>query len=303
MNIRDKYKKYSLEYLMYFFFGIYMLTLILNMTNVVYSSDACKLFVKIVRYFCYAIFIYKIFYDLKKGSKITIVILCMLILSLFIVIFANNKNILFLTLILVSVRNLDFNKLIDITLKIFFVCFFIVVSLSILGVIPDWTFGRGSVIRHSIGFIYATDAIGVYLSIILMYFYKRKSKATIYELILLETINIFLYDYTDGRTSFILVSMILLVMLLSKFKFIKRVFNGKVIQKIIKIASYSLPIILFIILHIIIFMYANNYGIAIEINKLLSSRIKYTYQAYENYQLTWFGQDIEWKRMGWIWLY
>ena len=171
-------------------------------------------------------------------------------------------------------------------------------NLSLLKVLPDWIYYRGKIARHSLGFIYATDAIGIYLIIILMYFYIKKSKARIEEIILLETINVFLYKMTDGRLSFILITLLLAGLLLSKLKILKNLFKRRISQKIIKITCYILPVVLFISFNLLTYLYSCNNSFAKQVNEILSDRLKYTSEAYENYGIPIFGKNIKWNGWG-----
>lgn len=294
----EKIKSKSFDDIMYIVWGIYISTTFLDIVALFFSSEILKLGLKSIRYICYIIYAIKIIYDWKKGEKITLPIIGVGILSVMILIFTHNSNILLTFLILIALRKEDFNKLINITLKIFITYFFIVVSLSIFDIIPNWEFSRGIIPRYALGFIYATDAIGTYLVIILMYFYIRNSKATYIELIILETINIFIFEYTNGRASFLLISMILIIQLLCKCKFMDKFLNTPFVQKILKLVCYTLPTLLFITFHILICMYAINNNLANKVNKALSDRVKYTYQAYRNYDVNLFGSDIDWKGYG-----
>jgi len=294
-NIKNKI---TLDELIYIVWGLYLLTLMLCSTSVALSNDVVNTILKGIRYVCYIVFGAKIISDWKNGSKITISFIAMFILSCIVFIVSKNKELVFTVLVLFSLRKLDFDKLVKIALKVISVAFVIIISLALLNIIPDWLYNRGKIVRHSLGFRYATDAIGVYLTIILMYFYIRRDKATIYELLVLETINVLLYGLTDGRTSFILISVILFAMLIARFKFIKTIFHKKYIQKTLKIVCYSLTIVLFIFFHVMVYLYSNNIDFAKNFDKLVSGRINYTLKSYENYKVTIFGQEIDWKGWG-----
>lgn len=295
----DKIKKSSLEDKTYFIWGIYIFTCFLNTVGIIYINDKCQIALKLVRYICYIVFAIKSFDDWRKGKKITISIISIFILSIIIAIVAKNRSIFFMTLVLVGLRKMDFDKLIKIALKIFATSFIVVICLSIFEIIPNWEFAsRGSKSRYALGFIYATDAIGMYLAIILMFFYTKKNNATNKELFFLQIINVFMYSYTKGRVSFILISLILFIQFLSKFEFAKNIFYEKNVQKGLKIICNTLPIILFLGLHTLIFLYANNNIIARKVDELLSSRIKYTYDAYRKYDINLFGNDIDWNGWG-----
>ncbi len=294
----DKLKKLKNEEITYFFWGIYVLISFLNLVGIFYASNECQLVFKLIRYVCYVVFLTKIFIDWKNGAKITFSMIVIFLLSLAIAIFAKNRSILFIAIILFALRKMKFDKLIEIALKIYMIGFLIVVCLALLNIIPNWEFSRGNMPRYALGFIYATDAIGIYLAIILMFLYIKKDKATYIELLILELINVFMYSYTNGRLSFILVSTMLILQFVSKFQIVKNIFYSSFIQKCLKTVCYTLPIVLFLGLHILVIMYANNNFLANKVNKIISDRIKLTYQAYRNNNVNLFGTNIKWQGWG-----
>ena len=294
----DKIKKLSLEDKTYFIWGIYIFTCFLNTVGIIFINDKCQTALKLVRYICYIVFAIKSFDDWRKGEKITLSIIGIFILSVAIAVVAKNRSIFFMTLVLVGLRKMDFDKLIKIALCIFMISFAIVISLALLGIIPNWKFSRGVEPRYALGFIYATDAIGMYLIIILMCLYTKKNTLSNKELLFLQIINIFMYSYTDGRMSFILISLVLFLQFVSKYEFAKNIFYKDVVQKLLRVACNTLPVILFLGLHFLIFMYANDSFIAKKIDTLLSSRINYTYQAYRKNDIGLFGSDIDWNGWG-----
>lgn len=294
----NRIKKLTLDNLIYICWSVYIFASFLNIVGIFFASENCQLLLKIVRYVCYIIFSIKIFYDWKKGEKITISILISTLVTIAIAFFAKNRSAFFILLILVALRKMEFDKLIKIAFKIFMVSFLVIISLAMLGIIPNWQFSRGMTPRYSLGFIYATDAIGMYLVIILMFFYTKKSNSTKTELLILEVINVFMYSYTNGRVSFILISTILFLQFLSRFQFIKDIFYNNFVQKCLKIICHTLPVILFMGLHLIVVMYASNNLVANKVNKILSNRVKLTYQAYRNYDMKLFGEKINWNGWG-----
>lgn len=298
MKIKKIFKNITLENLVYTFFSIYVITLILGDTSVVLTRDVFGVILKIIRYICYTIFFIKVFFDWKNDSNITISMICLGVLSIIISFFSKNTTVSFLFFVMLALRKMEFDKLISITFRTVLITFFIIINLSLLKIIPDWIYYRGEIVRHSLGFKYATNTVGIYLSIILMFFYTKRFNATNYELVILETINVFLYSYTNGRLSFILISIILFSLFLAKFKFIRKCFASKKVQNLIKIMCFSLPMILFITFNLFVYLYGNNNSLAVKLDKMLSGRIKYTYQSYEDYGITLFGQDIDWKGWG-----
>lgn len=294
----NKEKKLTLENLIYLCWAVYIFASFLNIVGIFFASEKWQFVLKIVRYICYIVFSMKIYFDWKKGEKVTFTIIGAAIITIAISIFAKNRSAFFILLILIALRKMDFDKLIKIAFKIFLVSFLVTISLAMLGIIPNWKFSRGMTPRYSLGFIYATDAIGMYLVIILMFFYTKKKNSTKTELLILEVINVFMYSYTNGRVSFILISTILFLQFLSRFQFIKDIFYNNFVQKCLKMICYTLPVILFIGLHLLVVMYASNNFIANKVNKILSNRVKLTYQAYRNYEMKPFGEKINWNGWG-----
>ena len=294
-NIKSKYNFYNITYVI---FGIYIFTLLMDIAAISYIFNFIKLFLKLIRYFCYVIFLAKIFWDFKNGRKFTITMILLFILSVFTLLCAKNKSFIILLITLVALRNLSINKLIKIAFFVFSITFLCNISLALLNIVPDWTFTRGNIIRHSLGFIYVTDCISIYLAIILMYSYIKKSRVSFLEIIFLETMNIFLYKYTDGRMSFILNSALLTILCLYKIKFFKSTFKRILTSKIVKITCVLLPGSLFVCYNYLTFLYNSNNDFAKQINILLSNRLEYTRQAFNNYGVPLFGKEIDWNGWG-----
>ena len=131
-----------------------------------------------------------------------------------------------------------------------------------------------------------------------MYFYVRKSKATVMELLLFEIINVCLYKYTDGRLSFILISIILFMMLILKIPKLRQLFKLPHMQVVLKYIGYILPISLFTMVIFATYLYSKGNPIGFSINKILSGRLLYTKNAFQQYGITLFGQPIDWKGWG-----
>lgn len=295
----DKLKQIDINKFMYIIFGMYIFSLVFTNTVLNEISDFFYITLKLVRYICYIAFIFKIVLDLKEDKKITLSMIIFTIITFIVFIFSNNKNIVFFCLGFMAFRKLEIDKLLKIAYNVTFIIFFSIVTLSLLGLIPDWTFLRGTLVRHSLGFIYATDCIGIFLAIILMYFYIKKSKANILEIITFEFINVVLYKFTDGRLSFILITILLITLVISKIKIIKNILKSKFVISIMKIICYSAPVVLLITFNCLTYVYSKNYNSNIDkINKLLSGRLEFTAKAYEKYGVPVFGKNIEWHGWG-----
>lgn len=294
----NKLKKIDMHKFMYIIFGMYIFSLVFTSTVLPEISNFFNIILKLIRYICYLAFVFKIIEDIKSSKKITISMIVFTIITFLTFIVSRNKSIVFFYLAMMAFRNLDIDKLIKNAYNITFVIFFGTITLSLLGIIPDWTFPRGTLIRHSLGFIYATDCIGIFLTMVLMYFYQKKSEAPIFEIIILEFINVVLYKYTDGRLSFVLVTILLGLLLLSKMKILKDIFNTKFINNVVKVMCYSAPVIFLITFNFLTYAYSKNYSNMDKINNLFSDRLELTSRAYKENGVPIFGKDIKWYGWG-----
>ncbi len=315
----ERLKHITTEQIIYITFGIYILATLLDYTVIPEISRLAEISFKLLKYLCCVVFLYKSYVDFKQDRKLSLSIVIFTVLSVLSFIFSQNRNLFLFFCALVGLRKMDISKLIKIAYYISTTVFLFTISLSLLGVIPNWTFSRVSITRNALGFIFATDCIGIYLSIVLMYLYIKRSEARIFDIILLEVINVFLYKATDGRLSFALITILLAILATSKLiqfihnntknkytvaiKRMSQQLQQKILQKhsiqtAFKVMCYTLPAALFIIYNSLTVAYMNNpYGMR-KIDHLFSSRLKYTAQAYERYQVPLFGKNIVWQGWG-----
>ena len=294
-KIKETLKK---ENWIYVFFSMYFIAIIMNETVLTLISINFKQVVIAMRLVSLVYFILKRCVDWKNGTTITLGEIVAVFISMIVYLFSNTKDLLFLVIILIALRNENKEKLIKLILKVTVITFSIIIIGAMLDIIPDWTWPRNGILRHGLGFVWVTNPIGFYLFIIMMYTYVRKSKITIYEIAFLEMLNVFFYKYTDGRTSFILITVILFVVLLTKIKKLKNIINKKLSQKILKSICYTAPITLLLVAIISTFLYRYNNSTMHSLNIILSDRIRLTDKAFEDYDVTLFGQNIKWQGWG-----
>ncbi len=294
-------KQIKLDDVMYVIFGLYMAALLLTEVCLNLTSDSYSLALKIVRYVCYAFFAIKIFVDWKKGNSVTWSILIVLLCFIGTFLCTDDKSLCFLLLVLLASRKLEIPKLVKINLYVYMVMFFLIVSLSLMKIIPNWQFFRGSIVRHGLGFSYSTVPIGFYLIIILMYFYVKQASYTYTELLMLEFINILIYGYTNGRVGFYLSNLVVTLMIikksniLQKCKVVNKLFYSKLLQKSMKIMCFILPSLFLLTSYVLSINYDPNNEVYAKLNQVLSERLEYSNKALKMYKLTIFGEEHDWK--------
>ena len=148
-----------------------------------------------------------------------------------------------------------------------------------------------TVFRHPLGYVFSTYLPNVFLYVSLSWIVLRNHKLSVFESIFLLFLNYVLYDFTDTRTVFYLVNLLIFALI-----FI-RIFNidykTRVLGRILKFLTiYSF--LLFSLLSILIqVFYDPGSSWMFALNKALSGRLAYGYYAYDTYGLSILGQHIE----------
>lgn len=228
-------------------------------------------------------------YDIKK------IVFSIMMLMLF---FVSGMNIqhkfFFLTAILfVATFGVDSVIISKVALCIQGVMLFVVVILSQVGVLEDKIFISGARIRHILGFNWVTVAPIIFFFSCLLYFYVRSDKMKWYEAIPLEIINIYFYQMTDTRMTFLLCSIVIV------FFAIQSIWNGwfDLLRKL-KWLYPVVPVILVIIAILAAYLYNPENALWLKLNAIMSSRLQLSHDAIMYYGMPLLGQKIVWNGFG-----
>lgn len=286
-------------------FSVFVGCYLIDTTVIAKNYEIVVSILKIARYSCYCFFAVKVVTDVLRERKISIIMVVSVAASLGVLLSAKNITFAFTVLMLCAFRNIDIKKVAKWCFGVMGSLFFVVILLALLGVIPDWTFAREEVVRHSLGFTYPTDAFAVYLSVVLLGVVAFGVKIPYIVILVAEAVNFGLYWYTDGRFSFILVTLILLALavlklLYSRVNNLEEVSNKLLTNKVVGIILVCIPLIFLIGSVVLVLMYKNNVSIAVTLNQFLSDRLIHSSKAISNYPLLPFGTFVEWKGFGGI---
>lgn len=205
----------------------------------------------------------------------------------FIIIIAWKKLIpVVLLLFIITVRKMDFNKIMTIVFWILFIFLVNIYCFYKLGLIGNYVTYDGKI---SLGYTYTTTMSHHFLSCILIYIYIYHDRINIAKIALILGINYYIFYCTGARTSFYLVILAVIIVLLKKIKcfHIKSLFLTKCC------ADFSIFICLFISYFMMILPVKK--GIYFVINTFLSGRLSLMNSAYKQYGIPLFGTDIEWN--------
>ena len=296
-------KNSIIEKLLYFIFAIYAVTLFANTTAIYLEYDYVEKIVKFIRYGCYLVFAIKAIYLFVKEKNISIANVIFFIISVLVLVFGRSTEFLILFFAINALRDLEFKKIIKIGLILYSILFILTIVLSHFGIVPNWVFHRQETLRYSLGFIYPTDLMSVYVTIVLLYFYTRNIKAKYIELIALEGIAIILFKYTDGRLGLVMTTMIIVLLAISKIlsstKLLDKIkINSDKLKKIGIILLKSVPIIFLIATVLVSFLYRYDIKVINWVDHIISQRILLNSEAMQKYPIEPFGSNVDWIGMG-----
>ncbi len=277
------------ELLFYLGWILFSVSVIFELTEVVTMHNEIQLFLKLIRYMGYLLCCLKIYSTLLEKKKVFWTILVTLVLLISCVT-STNKTMLLYSIVLLASKNIDVEKIIKISFFVQGTLFFIIVSMSQLGILGDYLFVRGEgQYRHALGFAWTTTAPILFFFFTLVYVYLKKEKESILVFILVELINIWLYIMTDSRMVFCLASIFVVFMIVQKI-------NGnrwKWIGKFDYLYPFF-PVIIGSASLILYYFYDEKNQLWFKLNTILSGRLSLGINAINEYGFSLFGKNVEW---------
>ena len=130
------------ELLFYLGWILFSVSVIFELTEVVTMHNEIQLFLKLIRYMGYLLCCLKIYSTLLEKKKVFWTILVTLVLLISCVT-STNRTMLLYSIVLLASKNIDVEKIIKISFFVQGTLFFIIVSMSQLGILGDYLFVRG----------------------------------------------------------------------------------------------------------------------------------------------------------------
>lgn len=279
---------------------VYLITINFSKLAIYYEYSDMFWFEKILRYSCYLFWFLLILNNIVK-RKMQIFNVALLLTGCAILFCTRERVIILLLLLLIAYSEYDVKKMIKINMIISITILILVVGLSIVGVFPNWAFERTSTeFRYSFGYAYTTylpsDLLAILISLI--YLYKEKIKYIFIAGLFIA--NLLAFHYTDTRASFILSSLLLLYIFLKKIgkKEIDKIKCNTLIIDKCKYVFLFAPMFILLLTLLTAIMFGNSNKFAVALNRILSGRLYYSYQALMEYDIKLFGNKIEWIGYG-----
>lgn len=233
-----------------------------------------------------------------KKTQVSVILLLLAACCLSSLVIAKNTFLIVLFVFILVLKEYKFQEIIKFLYFVLVIILFTIVILACLKIIPNWIHTRGEINRYTLGFKTATLSQSIFMFITLTGAYIWKDKLHFAVIILEMLVASVLYYFTNSRLGFLMSMFILLTLIVIKiFKKIPKLSNIKLNKYIVKIFKYIFIISPFICLGfslLLVFSFKFQSDFIIKLNLLISNRIRFAYDAFQNNTLTPFGAVIDW---------
>lgn len=146
-----------------------------------------------------------------------IIVTCLIIVNIMITAKGIEQNaVACLILYCFCARNVSFRKIAKVTIIITGICLALVICSAYLGVITNYISIKGQRRREFLGFRYALFLPSLMSNISFLWIYLKKNKLRFLEVVLLFSLNLFIYLKCDGRLCFYQTVLMLVVAIIYK---------------------------------------------------------------------------------------
>ncbi len=225
--------------------------------------------------------------NMPKG-RVAVLSLVPLVIGLLVMKQSGQSILLDVAMILISSAGCSYRSIAKYTLIIVGALSTLTVLASQFGLIVDYPFSRGSVIRHGLGFRYSTYLSHLYLNLVLIYVYLRNNELVGWEYAFLFAINMYIFVMTNSRNSFALVLIVLFASLI-----IRAWGQSKLQKRIISWAAKIGFVLVFAIGTLAALAYNPASPSWKSINSITSNRLAQEHASLLKYGIKPFGQEIE----------
>ena len=235
--------------------------------------------------------IFKDIYDILRGKYNFKEIVFIFVLGIYFSYFyisIKQANLLLIFLYLIAFKNINYDKFNKYAFFALLIPFIIIVLLSFTPFLKDYSktqirYGNLRV-RHYLGY-YFTCALNYFMSIVFMY-YLFKKEFKLFDYIVIMALNIFLLVFTDTKSSFFCILLLLLINI-----FFTNVKNKKIYKYFSFATLISFPIGA-LSTFVLTYMYRVNNRYAVALNSVLTGRLKLMSDGFDRWGITLFGQEI-----------
>lgn len=192
-------------------------------------------------------------------------------------------------LFIIGAKGVDFKKICFV-----YLCLAVSIQLVALylvngGYVPDYVYGGGDRVRHSLGICYPTDFAAHILFIFMVYICFRGHKLTFFEISLMLVGAFMVYKYTYARNDTVCIFALCLLCIIVKLLSLKNIRLTK--YKGMEVLSLGI-VILFVICICTTIFYNRDNEFMNKLNQIFSDRLNIGFNGYKRYGIHLFGSRV-----------
>ena len=195
-------------------------------------------------------------------------------------------------LMCIGAKNVDFRKIVKLSLGIGIAIMVAAFAASQLGLIEDLVYAHGT--RHSFGICYPTDFAAHVFFLLLGYLYLRQGKMHIWEYVLIAAFTFIMFKYTRTRNNTICMYFVLVLSLVWQF-FVMRWPEGSGKNRLLQVATVGSVgfVVLCVAMSLILtIVYPENAIFRNFDSALLGGRYRMGHEGFLQYGIHLTGSDI-----------
>lgn len=188
---------------------------------------------------------------------------------------------------IVTSKGVNYNTVIKFVLLSFIVSTAFVLILTAFGIIKDHIYSLNIRNRHGLGFNWTTVFPNMFMYMTLYLIYIRKTKISLYEVLIVISVAFFCYIMTDTKSAFVLTVLGILLAYFLKY--------NKLLQKYHKIYNYIslvLPVLMASLIIIVSYLYNSDNMVLSKINSILSGRLSLGKRAINEFGFTFMARAL-----------
>lgn len=298
LNVKEKLmlKEYnfSSESIYYVSYLVYLsATLLFNISTMenFFGIDT-DILANIFVYPVYLVLIFKILFMQKYTKKELIKLICIGICVLVSSILSRSNMLLVGFLFIVAAKNIDFNKIVKITLLVQIICISIIIMLALTGVIENRVMIRSgdTELRYALGFEHPNTFASQILQMIVCWIWIRWDRLCVKDYVGIIILAVIVKLVCDSKTNLLLIGLILICILAAKLA--DKIVDENKIIKYSKICAKLVIIIGPILSLIMAVIYKKGNTLHFILNKVFSGRLMLLQKFYNEYGFSLLGQKI-----------
>ncbi|MGN9066982.1 hypothetical protein [Ligilactobacillus agilis] len=237
---------------------------------------------------CFVLLLLALFTKKSYPLRLFVLFVGISLFSILVYLRTGVRDVVLIPMFIFSSYDIEFRDIVKCVL--FIKVFFLVVCtvLSLVHLIPNYTFYESRGIRKSIGYVTYNYAPRELFYIICYYIFLKKNNFTLIELVVIETIAFYYSQVTMSRATFYLITLLIIIVVVNKVTF-----NNLFKFKVMNLSKYVF-ILASVITFIILKLYSEDPVKYKLLNVFTTGRLEYSISALDKYGISWLGQKIEW---------